>query len=472
MSDRHIIITPHDSPLPIDQAAEAIKNALDSLVAEGAAGHPEGTLLEFRQPLLPTDPMEWLAAQKAWPKIFWRNRERDFTAAGIGVADSVSFDGQTQNDTVFRRLGTRMAEKSPSARYFGGMAFNSLEERAPEWGNFPACSFLLPQVELAMEGGEHTLCCRLIAGTPEESAEKTDRVRALLGSLKPAGAGQAPPIPPVSSRSCSPDREGWIESCRKAIGSFEEGSTEKIMLARRTTIEFEAPFDPMLILLRHPYPENATYRFYFEPEEGSAFLSFTPERLYRRDGRTLLTEALAGTCSKEERELSDEHASAALLASEKDIREHRFVKDMIQRELGPACSRIQMEDEVQVLQLNRLAHLYARCTAELKPECSGDRELLSILHPTPAVGGVPKEEAMRRILELEPFSRGWYAGPVGWISRDSSELAVGIRSALVRSAMACLYSGAGLVRGSDPELEWDEVEQKIGDLAAITGATR
>ncbi|NTV08881.1 MAG: isochorismate synthase, partial [Chlorobium limicola] len=82
-------------------------------------------------------------------------------------------------------------------------------------------------------------------------------------------------------------------------------------------------------------------------------------------------------------------------------------------------------------------------------------------------GGVPKNEAMQHILDLEPFCRGWYAAPVGWISRDSAEFAVGIRSALVSEEFTNLYSGAGLVEGSDPDLEWDEIEQKIGDLMAI-----
>ncbi|TCD47909.1 isochorismate synthase [Chlorobium sp. N1] len=469
MSDQHII-TPQDTPLPIVQAAEAIDSALQALDAVGA-GRPTGTLVEFRQKVEPIDPMRWLARQKAWPKIFWRSRERDFTAAGLGSADTVSFAGREPNASVFRRLGETMGTKKHDARYFGGIAFNSLEAEREEWKRFPAFSFILPLVELTEENGEQSLCCRIVPGTREETAERAAEARRILSALKGPLTDEAAGIPAVRSRSCSPDREGWIRNCQRAIETFEEGSTEKIMLARRTTLEFAAPFDPMLILLRHPYPKNATYRFYFEPEEGCAFLSFTPERLYRRDGRRLLTEALAGTCSKENAELSDECASRALLASEKDLREHRFVKDMIESELQPACRRIEMEDDVQVLQLNRLAHLYARCTAELKPECAGDGQVLSILHPTPAVGGVPKEEAMRRILEFEPFARGWYAGPVGWISRDSSELAVGIRSALVQSATACLYSGAGLVRGSDPELEWAEVEQKIGDLVAITGAT-
>ncbi|ABB23220.1 isochorismate synthase [Pelodictyon luteolum] len=469
MSDHHIIITPTETPLPIAQAAEAIQTALQQHGRDGANPlHPPGTLMLFRQPLQPSDPAKWLAAQNIRPRIFWRNREQDYAAAGIGVADRITYSGREQNSSAFRILGESMAQKSRAARYFGGISFNNIEQQDHDWKNFPAFSFILPLLELSMENGACTLTCHILAGTPDETLARIEDARTLIASLPSDAGDNGERLPAVTGRSCSPDREGWIRNCGKAIATFEDGSTEKIMLARKTTLEFASACNPMLFLLRHPYPQNSTYRFYFEPEEGCAFLSFTPERLYRRDGSRLLTEALAGTCSKEGADLTDEHASRALLGSEKDIREHRFVKDMIYNELLPACSQIEMEDEVQVLQLNRLAHLYTRCSAVLKPECTDDGEVLSILHPTPAVGGVPKEEAMRHIMELEPFSRGWYAAPVGWIMRDAAEFAVGIRSALVNGTTASLYSGAGLVRGSDPELEWDEVEQKIGDLLAIT----
>lgn len=76
---------------------------------------------------------------------------------------------------------------------------------------------------------------------------------------------------------------------------------------------------------------------------------------------------------------------------------------------------------------------------------------------------------MRHIMDIEPFCRGWYAAPIGWISGERAEFCVGIRSALVCEATTNLYSGAGLVKGSDPDLEWREVEQKIGDIMAMTG---
>ncbi|NBB72314.1 MAG: isochorismate synthase, partial [Bacteroidetes bacterium] len=93
------------------------------------------------------------------------------------------------------------------------------------------------------------------------------------------------------------------------------------------------------------------------------------------------------------------------------------------------------------------------------------------LHPTPAIGGVPTEDALQAIRAQEPFARGWYAGPVGWIGPDAAEFAVAIRSGLIRDNTLALYSGAGIVDGSAPDSEWEEIEQKISDFAAVLDLT-
>ena len=100
----------------------------------------------------------------------------------------------------------------------------------------------------------------------------------------------------------------------------------------------------------------------------------------------------------------------------------------------------------------------------------GAFDVLQALHPTPAVGGYPQVEAMQAIHEREPFDRGWYAGPVGWVGRDEAEFTVAIRSGLVQGRQLTLYAGAGIVCGSKPELEWEEIEQKISDFKALLEA--
>jgi len=470
MHEQHHIIIPSPDPLPIEQAIRALKASILEY-APGtidASGEKSGTLAVFRQTIPAIDPLKWLSAQSLFPRIFWMNRERDDMTAAIGAADTITHEEAASNEENFRRLGTAMAGKSPHARYFGGFRFNSSETGDPAWEAFPPLSFTLPLLQLSREGSLHTLTCNLWITAADGTKAAVHRAIKALDQLQSAPTQSDDELPSLLSVTHNPTRDGWINACETALNAFASGSMQKIMLARQTVLEFTEAFCPLLFLQNYPYPENTTYRFYFEPSPGQAFFSFTPERLYRRSGRSLVTEALAGTHSKKSEEQEDSYARDALLNSEKDIREHRFVRDMIYDELRPACSSVDMEEEVRVLQLNRLAHLYNLCRAELKEEFSNEPAVLSLMHPTPAVGGVPKKEAMRRIPDLESFSRGWYAAPAGWVSSNSAEFCVGIRSALVNGRTAYLYSGAGLVKGSDPAAEWDEVEQKIGDLMSIT----
>lgn len=469
MSKQQNIIIPDQETLPIDKAVATLRKAIYSCTESIASLSPG--LYTFSQPLVGVDPLRWLIRQNLFPRVFWMNREKNFTLAGIGCADQIVLDAQGSNRDSFQRLVGALAAKGPSARsarYLGGFRFNNQEKQDETWEGFPSFRFVLPLVQLTAEESSVELTAHLLIEKGNDVSRKREELLDALDLLDTRENSEEEQLPEMTGVTCIPDRELWTDCCRQALDLFESGTMDKIMLARRTLLEFSTGFSPMLYLLHYPYPENSTYRFYFEPEKNRAFLSFTPERLYRRDGQVILTEALAGTCMKESIQGDDLRASEILLNSEKDIREHGFVKDTIYRELQPVSSSIEMEEKLRVLQLNRLAHLYTRCTATLKPEYCSDSTVLSLLHPTPAVGGVPKDKAMEHIMHLEPFCRGWYAAPVGWISGDSAEFCVGIRSALVNSGNTNLYSGAGLVRGSDPDLEWEEVEQKIGDIMAIT----
>jgi menaquinone-specific isochorismate synthase len=199
-----------------------------------------------------------------------------------------------------------------------------------------------------------------------------------------------------------------------------------------------------------------------------AFVSATPERLFRREGRAVESEAVAGTRPRGASEADDAELRDELLNSEKDKAEHGHVRVGIGEALGPLCDELEIEDGVSEMKLARRRHLVSRVRGTLR-EGVTDAEVLRALHPTPAVGGYPRAEALEEIRALEPFDRGWYAGPVGWIGAGASEFAVGIRSGLVHGDRVALFSGAGIVAGSSPEGEWAEIEQKIGDFTRMFG---
>lgn len=463
------IIRAARSPLPLAEAAAMIRKSIHEFCSDPGRKSSPGRLVTFRTELEPLDTLTWLYNQDTYPRLFWMNRDHTDSVAGIGSADSISCDNNAPNSESFRFLQKTLDSKNIAARYFGGCCFNNLQQRDAAWTPFQSLYFILPKIQVTSSCGRQELSCHLVLQERQSPGESCQDLIDALEHMQTESRATGETIPAPAEISYLPDREAWIERCNDVLRTFGEGFMRKIILARQTSLTFSESFSPLLFMLRYPFPESSTYRYYLEPEKGKAFFSFTPERLYHRHNNSLFTEALAGTCPRENDTNNGTTACDHLLNSEKDIREHSFVKNTIADELVSICTTIEMENEARALQLNNLVHLYTRCTATLRSDAARDSTILETLHPTPAVGGVPKKEALKHIIDLEPFSRGWYAGPVGWISPDEAEFAVGIRSALTDGRRVRLFSGAGLVKGSDPLMEWQEVDHKIGDMLAMTG---
>ncbi|OYR89092.1 isochorismate synthase, partial [Halorubrum sp. E3] len=169
--------------------------------------------------------------------------------------------------------------------------------------------------------------------------------------------------------------------------------------------------------------------------------------------------ARAGTTGRGETPAEDEWLAQELLDDEKNVHEHELVADTVREQLEPFAASISA-GERRVRRLATVQHLHTPITAEL----DADRHVLDLveaLHPTPAVGGLPPDRALATIRETEPFDRGWYAAPVGWIdAAGNGAFAVAIRSAVTTARRTTLFAGVGIVADSDPDREWDEVQLK------------
>jgi len=152
--------------------------------------------------------------------------------------------------------------------------------------------------------------------------------------------------------------------------------------------------------------------------------------------------------------------------SDKERREHDVVVRTLAHQLEERCRHLVIEESPSLLQLRNIQHLRTRVEGLLK-EDQNDASLLEALHPTPAVGGSPRDRALAWIAREEPFDRGIFAAPVGWVSYDAAEFCVGIRSGLVQGNELVLYNGSGIVRGSNPDDEWDELENKMENFLQV-----
>jgi len=289
-------------------------------------------------------------------------------------------------------------------------------------------------------------------------------------------------VEPVGGRPLSPDQAGggsppdefrltptmahreWKDVISAAVEAIERGELAKVVLARRIDIEANRPFvvPDVLERLAALYPSCMLYSV-----EG--FLGASPELLVRRCGAEVESHPLAGTVARSGDTHGDEVLVAGLMGSDKTRREHRVVVEAIAAALEPVCDELAAPETPSVLGLRNVSHLATRITGRL---AAGRRkpsvlQLAALIHPTPAVGGLPPADAVAYLQKVEGFDRGRYAGPVGWVdARGDGCFALGIRGAEVSGPSARIYAGNGIVAGSDPADELAETQLKLQALLA------
>ncbi len=431
----------------------------------------QNRFIRLQRPVASFDILKWLKKQKFSIKTYWRDREGRFEVAGIDAADSVSGALVPEYHALMKRLKQFLDHSDPRVRYYGGMRFNRTYASDYRWQSFSSYHFTVPLFEVVRDGDRYFLACNVLI---REGQDKNRQLRRLLDVWDKTDFSPQYDMPDISlpvRRSDFPDRAQWKKNIGHALNAFKEGRLQKIVLARRTCMEFERELNPMDVLWRLKLNNHRAYYFGFQYSDRIAFIGGTPEQLYRRRGEHLFTEAVAGTRRRGHNREEDLLLENDLLNSEKDVREHRFVVDSINDALNDLCLSVEADQKLSVLKLSSLQHLRKIFRARLK-KGQEDASILSRLHPTPAVGGVPSERSMGEIERIEGFDRGWYAGPVGWIARNEAEFAVGIRSALVYETALYLFSGAGIVEGSNPESEWEEIENKIAGFINAVRQTR
>jgi menaquinone-specific isochorismate synthase len=257
----------------------------------------------------------------------------------------------------------------------------------------------------------------------------------------------------------------------EAVGRISRGEFEKIVLARAKDVTASGPLHPLWILngLRQRFPDCSA--FSVANGRGQSFIGASPERLLRVEDGVVLTEALAGSAGRGATASEDAALGNGLLHSEKDLREQRIVLDSIVRRLAPLGLDLRYAARPVLKRLFNVQHLHTPVEARL-PKGVRLLDMLGRLHPTPAVGGTPREQAVPLIAGLEAFPRGLYGGALGWIdSHGGGEFIVALRSALVDGSTARMYAGAGVVDGSSPAKEFAETELKFGAMQdALLGA--
>jgi menaquinone-specific isochorismate synthase len=407
--------------------------------------------------------ISWLSAQTLYPKIYWHGRDRNEDVAAIGSCKTFYFADQV-DDNALAQIYQQQRNKTnhQDIRYYGGLAFDRTVECWPEFGR---AHFILPRIELRRSGNH----VRVLVNLNFENGEPEDEIQSALNAI--AMVQKPRPLSPpnkltLMGRSDLPNFARWKELVEQVTQANFINSTPKVVLSRHSQIDVDDNIDPWTVLAcwQGRNPNSFQFGFQFSPER--AFISCSPERLYLRRQQELFTEALAGTTVRGLNPEEDNVLAQALLDDIKNSHENQLVRKHIVDVLTPLSQYVGADEQPKIFKLNHIQHLHRAIRAQLKPGVN-DFELLRALHPTPAVGGLPREAALNFIRQREGYARGWYAGACGYLNHHESEFSVAIRSALIEPRRINLFAGAGIVAGSDPEAEWQELENKLATVLSI-----
>ncbi|XP_020220827.1 isochorismate synthase, chloroplastic isoform X2 [Cajanus cajan] len=473
---------------PVASPAMAMYS-LNMAVSEMKSEAPFGTSSGIVRVQVPieeqVEAIDWLHSQNhvLLPRCYFFGREKQkqsaccigeklVSVAGVG---SAVFFSQPHAFSYWDWISIRrfLSERCPLIRAYGAIRFNAKAKVSSEWLAFGSFYFMIPQVEFnELEGG--SMLTITVAWDNDLSWSWENAINALQETLGKVSSSivkfpkQTPPTLILSSQNI-PNKVDWDIAVNGALQMIERNDSllTKVVLARSTRVVPTVDIDPLAWLSCLKVEGDNAYQFLLQPPNAPTFIGNTPEQLFHRKSLCITSEALAGTRARGASQTLDRQIELDLLTSPKDDIEFTIVRDTIRRKLEAVCEKVVIKPEKMIRKLPRIQHLFAQLSGRLRSE-EDEFEILSSLHPSPAVCGFPTKEAQLLIAETEVFDRGMYAGPVGWFGGGESEFAVGIRSALVEKDLgAFIYAGTGIVEGSNPYLEWDELELKTSQFTKL-----
>jgi isochorismate synthase len=409
-----------ERPMPDAVSVAALGKAYDIVAAKGgvALEDARGKVVDFE---VGADRL--LAASRLWRRV----RE---SLAGPGTATPV---------------------RGPIA--VGGFAYRPDREPGEPWSGFPALLLRVP-----------ALAVTRVRGRTYATAASADAEALLeLGEAANETGLRAPAARRLEVTAVR-NPMAWTAAVESAAARLRAGDAAKVVLAREVLARGDGVVSAAMVArsLRAAYP--SCFIYLITGADGTAFAGASPELLVRRSAGRAFSQPMAGSVARGATDAEDERLARQLEDSAKDALEHRVVSEFVVDALRPFARSVAARPP-EVVRFTNIQHLATSVTAELSQPPADAMQLAAALHPTPAVGGWPREAANVLIDELEGMERGWYAGAVGWIDgRGDGEFAVALRCGLLWEDGARLYAGVGVMPDSDPARELEETELKFKAL--------
>lgn len=404
-------------------------------------------------------------------RFYWQGQSDDFKMVGLGITEKIKIEGAADRIQKVRdswskilknmvRTGVNDQEGSGPV-LFGGFSFDPNGKTTGLWKNFDSGLFYLPTFLLTVSRGQAYLTVNAFHFSGEsletlvsKMEEKADEILTKCQLVDYS----TPKTEWLNIKKQGSEK--WIELVNWAVKDLKAGVIDKVVLAR--TLELISDHRPDIGRVLHRLQAHQTGNFIFSMEvENDCFIGATPERLVRKQNNRLFSACLAGSIDRGRDPQEDDKLGWELMHDRKNRLEHNYVVSTVKNKLKMVCEHLNIPDQPILMKNKHIQHLYT----PVEGTCAAGVSIFDIvagLHPTPALGGLPRNVAIKWIRENEPFERGLYASPIGWSdSNGNGEFAVGIRSALVSGKKTTLFAGCGVVRESIPEKEYEETAIKF-----------
>ncbi|GEK15648.1 isochorismate synthase [Aliivibrio fischeri] len=398
--------------------------------------------------------------QSFQPATLWRPPHSDMQSVSFSSAYEITIESHdwAQINRLWQQLISEaeiQGDHKPKA--FSGFCFDPKAKKASHWLAFPAACLTLPKFSFETRKQQTQLVINSLVDHDSDchqlTQELVNQVSQLCSGVHAFEQKQLQLADASELENSGQDQAKWQQKVAQTVAHIGHGEVKKIVLSRADTLPFSVCPASLLSTLNQRFKESYLFAFV---RNNQCFLGATPERLIALQDRKIQTVALAGSTPRGVSTERDDLLGAQLLSSSKDRYEHDLVVQQLVSLLQPHCKQISAQPQPSLHKLPQIQHLITPISGQVQ-NATSIIDLLAVLHPSAAVSGLPRPQALQYIREHEALDRGWFAAPIGWLDSDfNGEFAVALRSALVTPSDITLFAGCGLVSGSVPEHEYQE----------------
>ncbi|RUL56562.1 isochorismate synthase [Lysinibacillus antri] len=408
-------------------------------------------------------------------RFFWQNREKTLTLVGLGHAyiienneDNERFDLiEDEWKALTKNIVKEASELQPIL--FGGFSFDPKNDKKGEWEGFPQSHFAVATYQLVLRNDKAYVSIHLVTEN-EHSLEEFDRLRTERDHL--IHAAQVRELKnyekPVMTKYDEVNKDKYLQSIDTVTSLIKDNWAQKVVIARSLEMQFAQSVSSPQVLSQVMNEQPESYLFGLE-RDNLLFFGASPERLVKVENGYGYSSCVAGSIKRGKTAEEDKQLGDSLLQDQKNLGEHRYVVEMIAETFAKNCTQFKVPKHPKLLKIRDIQHLYTPVEGKLSKDAT-ILQLVKHLHPTPALGGVPRMKALAMIRQYESMNRGLYAAPIGWVdSEGNGEFAVAIRSAALVDNCAYLYAGGGIVADSEPNSEYEETLVKFRPMLRALG---